>query len=373
LHLHFLFIKLHGTFLSYNQLNLYIMKTFRIFLLVSMVLFAFSCEKSNDVESIEEPQSVEAFLNLKVGQTAEDVAKVKGKVRSNTNNQAARVSGPIACPEFDIAGPFCAPCNDPTGGAALACVLGPTSIIQGIDVTGVPTMVKVNSIDFNQKSSGSASTIDVNLFCAPAGGPVPYAAADIPFYTETFTINPADNGSCVTLTFTTPPTLDASCDTMWIEIVSPVGRAVATPLNCDGNSATGLNSWIVAPACNINAPVSFAEAPGGFSYLDASFNASFECLDSDGDGCLDFEDPHPFSDLSATVVIDGCDSGVANVFPVPCSTMADLLADCAAHSANHDEYVDCVAHLTNGWVAEGLITGRQKGKIQSCAGMSSLP
>jgi hypothetical protein len=95
--------------------------------------------------------------------------------------------------------------------------------------------------------------------------------------------------------------------------------------------------------------------------------------DSDGDGCYDDTDPHPNSDQAATVIIDGCDSGVANVFPVPCSTMADLLADCAANSANHDEYVDCVAQLTNGWVAEGLITGRQKGKIQSCAGMSGLP
>jgi hypothetical protein len=95
--------------------------------------------------------------------------------------------------------------------------------------------------------------------------------------------------------------------------------------------------------------------------------------DSDGDGCNDDVDPHPNSDQSATVIIDGCDSGVANTFPVACSTMSDLIADCAASATNHGEFVSCVSHLTNEWKAAGLITGREKGKIQSCAGRSSIP
>ena len=178
------------------------------------------------------------------------------------------------CPPFDIAGPFCAPCDDPQGGSALACPTAPTQIIQGIDVSTVPGNVNVLAMDFNQESFGTESTITVNLYCAPAAGPVPFSPADTPFYTESFPISSADDGLCVNLPFTTPPTIDASCDTMWIEIVSPNGRAVSTPAACNGNTATGTDSWIVAPACGIAAPATFASV--GF-VLDASYNASFEC------------------------------------------------------------------------------------------------
>ncbi len=196
--------------------------------------------------------------------------------RANLFNYADDYGG-AGCPPFDIAGPYCAPCNDPSGGFALACSLGPNSIIQGIDVSGVPGAVNVNSIDFNQESFGTAPTITVNLFCAPAAGPVPYGAVDTPFYTESFPLVAGDDGSCVTLTLTTPPSIDASCDTMWIEIVTPAdtSRAVQTPPTCDGNTATGTNSWIVASACGINTPTSFAAI--GFSNNDASYNATFEC------------------------------------------------------------------------------------------------
>ena len=110
--------------------------------------------------------------------------------------------------------------------------------------------------------------------------------------------------------------------------------------------------------------------PGPLNY---QITVSGIICDSDGDGCNDSEDPHPNSDLSATVIIDGCDSGVANTFPVACSTMSDLIADCAASATNHGEFVSCVSHLTNEWKKAGLITGREKGKIQSCAGRSSIP
>ena len=97
--------------------------------------------------------------------------------------------------------------------------------------------------------------------------------------------------------------------------------------------------------------------------------------DSDGDGCLDPDDPHPNSNPDATVIIDGCDSGVPNLFVSEdgCSNMSDLIADCAAGASNHGEFVSCVAALTNAWKNAGLITGQQKGAIQSCAAQSNLP
>lgn len=94
--------------------------------------------------------------------------------------------------------------------------------------------------------------------------------------------------------------------------------------------------------------------------------------DADGDGCPDDMDPHPNSNVDPTVVIDGCDSGVDNVF-IGCSTMNDLIADCAAAAGNHDDFVSCVAHLTNDWNAAGLITGKEKGAIQRCAAQSNIP
>ena len=99
---------------------------------------------------------------------------------------------------------------------------------------------------------------------------------------------------------------------------------------------------------------------------------SIVALDADGDGCCDDVDPHPNSDQTATAIIDGCDSGVLNM-NLGCSTMVDLISDCAANATNHEEFVSCVSYLTNAWKAEGLITGKEKGKIQSCAGKSSLP
>ena len=97
--------------------------------------------------------------------------------------------------------------------------------------------------------------------------------------------------------------------------------------------------------------------------------------DADGDGCLDVDDPHPFSNTDPTVVIDSCDSGVANVFVSDdgCSTMSDLIADAAANAKNHGEFVSAVADLTNQWKAAGFITSAEKAQIGACAAQAKIP
>ena len=55
--------------------------------------------------------------------------------------------------------------------------------------------------------------------------------------------------------------------------------------------------------------------------------------DTDGDGIPDDEDDCPFSDLSETVVIDGCDSGVQNVLFDDGCTISDLISQCAEDAA----------------------------------------
>ena len=111
--------------------------------------------------------------------------------------------------------------------------------------------------------------------------------------------------------------------------------------------------------------------PAQMQYDDIGFVET----DTDGDGCCDSVDSHPNSIQDATVIIDGCDSGVANVYVSEdgCSNMSDLIADCAANASNHGDFVSCVAALTNAWKSADIISGQEKGAIQSCAAQSNLP
>ena len=96
-------------------------------------------------------------------------------------------------------------------------------------------------------------------------------------------------------------------------------------------------------------------------------------IDTDGDGIPDDDDACPNSDLSATVVIDGCDSGVDNSLGVDGCNITDLIAECADGVSNHGQFVRCVSHLTNDLKKAGVISGAEKGAIVSCAAQSSIP
>ena len=132
---------------------------------------------------------------------------------------------------------------------------------------------------------------------------------------------------------------------------------------------TGVYSVVVwdffSGSCT-NDPMTYNLTATGFE------GSSFCVTDADGDGCDDATDPHPNSNQDATVNIDGCDSGVDNVFVTDCSTMNDLIADCAANASNHGDFVSCVTHLTNEWKAAGYIVGNEKGAIISCAAQSNI-
>jgi ELWxxDGT repeat protein len=93
--------------------------------------------------------------------------------------------------------------------------------------------------------------------------------------------------------------------------------------------------------------------------------------DTDGDGTPDGEDTCPSSDLRPTVVLAGCDSGVANrVLGNGCTLgdrVASLVAESASEARNHGQFVSCVAHSLNELKKAGLITGQEKGALQRCA------
>jgi Zn-dependent metalloprotease len=93
--------------------------------------------------------------------------------------------------------------------------------------------------------------------------------------------------------------------------------------------------------------------------------------DADGDGVRDADDLCAASDLQATVVLGTgkkANTGVPNkLLPEGCTFMDKILICKAEAGGNHGQFVSCVSGLTNGWVAQGLITGAQKGAIESAA------
>ena len=103
---------------------------------------------------------------------------------------------------------------------------------------------------------------------------------------------------------------------------------------------------------------------------DAFPNNPNESVDSDGDGVGDNGDAFPNSNLGAQVMVGGCATGVANGRFSNGATMNDLLGAAAAGAANHGAYVSAVSQLSDSWKKAGLITGKDHGKITSCAARS---
>ncbi len=95
--------------------------------------------------------------------------------------------------------------------------------------------------------------------------------------------------------------------------------------------------------------------------------------DADRDGVADGQDCEANSDFTPTVVIAGCNSGVPNTFFLDGCTISDLIGHIAEAARNHGAFVSGVAHLTNSLKKQGVISGSQKGRIQSCAAGAPIP
>lgn len=184
-----------------------------------------------------------------------------------------------------------------------------------------------------------------------------------------------------------------------VRITLPDGNAVKAALGSGTVNVTiGLNPNVLAGAdpsghLLLNAPVPLVS---GSSYshwdpiafpnllMEPNINADLthnvdltrqEMIDigwfSDGDGVPDGVDQCIGSSRDATVIIDGCNSGVPNTtFSTGCR-ISDQINDCAVGAKNHGAFVSCVSNLTNTLKAQGVISGNQKGSIQSCAAHAS--
>jgi hypothetical protein len=111
---------------------------------------------------------------------------------------------------------------------------------------------------------------------------------------------------------------------------------------------------------------------------------SFEADEASMSGFYVYVDGYPYpgeiivKDLKvtgylATIVIDGCDTGVRDRL-VDDETLISLeIFKCAKNVKNHGEFLRCVDSLTNELQKAGIITGKEKGAIQSCAARANIP
>jgi len=95
--------------------------------------------------------------------------------------------------------------------------------------------------------------------------------------------------------------------------------------------------------------------------------------DLDGDGIANDIDSCPSSNLSETIIVDGCDTGVTNYMVSDGCTISDQITECAVDARNHGGFVSCIAHLTNELKIENIISGIEKGAIQRCAAQTPIP
>jgi hypothetical protein len=102
-------------------------------------------------------------------------------------------------------------------------------------------------------------------------------------------------------------------------------------------------------------------------------------LDCDGDNVPNDVDECPLTAEAATFSFGNttCNiSGLDTVLPSGCtladSLEASLLDDCDDNPGNHGKFVSCVAKATNMLKKQKVISGAQKGQIQSCAAQSDI-
>ncbi|MDA1349119.1 MAG: C-type lectin domain-containing protein [Chloroflexi bacterium] len=95
--------------------------------------------------------------------------------------------------------------------------------------------------------------------------------------------------------------------------------------------------------------------------------------DDDNDGVPDGDDAFPKSDTGPSVVIGTCDPDVANQLLGDGARFNDLIGAAAASANNHGNFVKQVSQLADKWKKAGLISGKEKGKITSCAARSDIP
>ena len=142
-------------------------------------------------------------------------------------------------------------------------------------------------------------------------------------------------------------------------------------------TSSQLNPWVRGSEHsrgNADAPFTFEDDPTtSLRSSDHDGTVLFLTADSDGDGFADDVDACDLSSSNTTVIIDGCDSAAGNdLFSNGCK-ITDGIDACAAAAVTHEGFTACVTQYMNDLVRAGVITNKEKGNIQKCAGKADIP
>jgi hypothetical protein len=86
----------------------------------------------------------------------------------------------------------------------------------------------------------------------------------------------------------------------------------------------------------------------------------------------DCRDACPASTVGGSLIIAGCDTGLADhLFDDGCA-MSDAITACADSATNHGAFVSCTAKLANQWRHDAVITEQERSRILSCAGQAKI-
>jgi hypothetical protein len=157
---------------------------------------------------------------------------------------------------------------------------------------------------------------------------------------------------------------------------NPVSAQVCDPTDpltdCDGDGIPNGSD-----PCNNLDPTADCDGDGIPNGSDPCNNVD-PLADCDNDGVPNEDDECPDSVPGTPLIIDEVECGVSGldtVLPSGCGLSESLAAEilaCAEGAKNHGKFVSCVAKKTNALKKAKVISGNQKGQIQSCAAHSDI-
>lgn len=169
-------------------------------------------------------------------------------------------------------------------------------------------------------------------------------------------------GGSAMITLSAEDQIVATCSSVEIGVMS--GIVEITFVASDGTQA----------ATSLEAGNELTFDPNAFTLTAASTNLSVAVVFVDGTKF--YVAPGERIDFSEggveTIVIDGCDTDVDDRVHNG-RYISVWIDECAVAAKNHGKFVSCVAKLSNELKKAGVITGKEKGAIQSCAAHADIP